>query len=118
VASRDDPSGLVQFGCFVGQFICHLVDVKIADRHVLRGLIVVYCSTVVVGWWSLLFNGTRNAPVCTRSLFCAWVRGAWFTTRRLDRELKGADEALLVFEKKQYRGGCTSPFDFVSSHKI
>ena len=36
VASRDDPSGLVQFGCFVGQFICHLVDVKIADRHVLE----------------------------------------------------------------------------------
>jgi len=36
VASRDGPSGLVQFGCFVGQFICHLVDVKIADRHVLE----------------------------------------------------------------------------------
>jgi len=50
-----------------------LVDVKIADRHVLEiregGFFVSVGSTVVVGWWSLVFNGTRNR---TRSLLCAW----------------------------------------------
>ena len=48
------------------------MDVKIADRHVLEiregGFFVSVGSTVVVGWWSLVFNGTRNAPVRTRSV--------------------------------------------------
>ena len=85
VALSDDPSGLVQIGCLVGQFIYHLVDVEIADRHVLEiregGFFLSVGSTVVVGWWSLVFNGTRNASVGTRSLLGAWVR-AWFSLHR------------------------------------
>jgi len=80
-----------------------LVDVKIADRHceleIREGVFFVSGGSVVVGWWSLVFNGTRNASVLSCVL---GERGAWFQYRYRDLlsdDHQGLDEALGVFRE-------------------